>query len=154
MPLLLVHTVSDSEEDDMDDEDYREVCYLSIVSLFLSNSENCLDLNICLPMILLQLLTFQLFFTDLILTIMVTESNRCMQQVISRKWAMFRKNCTRITMYEMKGFLACNLNMGMIKIASHSIIVAHSLLPSYPWFGKMFTMHHFSLLAALLPPRQ
>jgi hypothetical protein len=115
MPLLLVHTMSDSEEDDIDDEDYKEVCYLSNVSLFLSNSENWLDLSICLPMILLQLLTFQLFFTDLILTIVVTESNRCMQQVISSKRVMFRKNCTRITMHEIKGFLACILNMGMIE---------------------------------------
>jgi hypothetical protein len=73
------HPVSDSEEDGMDGEDYREVCHLSNVSLFLSNPENSLDLSICLLMILLQLLTFHLFFTDLILTLMVTESNGCMQ---------------------------------------------------------------------------
>jgi hypothetical protein len=53
------HPVSDSEEDEdyMDDEDYREICRLSNLSLFLSNSKNCLDLSICLLLFLLLLLT-------------------------------------------------------------------------------------------------
>jgi hypothetical protein len=43
------HCVPDSEEDDMDDEDYRKFHHLS--NLFLSNSKNCLDLSICLLLI-------------------------------------------------------------------------------------------------------
>jgi hypothetical protein len=61
---------------------------------------------------------FQLFFTDLILTLMVTDSDRYVQQVISSKAAnipILLKNWARITMHEMKGFLACILNMGMSK---------------------------------------
>jgi hypothetical protein len=47
---------------------------------------------------------FQLFFTDLILTLMATESSRYAQQVISSKVVL--KNWTRITMHKMKGLLA------------------------------------------------
>jgi hypothetical protein len=61
---------------------------------------------------------FRLFFTDLILTLMVTESNRYGQQVISSKGSNVStplKKWTRITTHEMKGFLPCILNMGIIK---------------------------------------
>jgi hypothetical protein len=91
-----------------------KVCHLSNLSLFLSNSKNCLDLSICL----LLLLTTISFFTDLILTLIVSESNRYVQQVISSKAGnvpTLLKNWTRITIYEMKGSLACILNMGIIK---------------------------------------
>jgi hypothetical protein len=59
-------------------------CHLSSLSLYLSNSKNCLDLSICLLLILF-IAYFHLFFTDLIFTLMVTESNRYAQQVISCK---------------------------------------------------------------------
>jgi hypothetical protein len=39
------HPMSDSEEDDMDDDDDD---HLRNLSLFLSNSKNCLNLSICL----------------------------------------------------------------------------------------------------------
>jgi hypothetical protein len=53
------HPLSDSEEDDMDDENYMEIWHLNKISLFLSKSKNCLDLSICL-LILLLLLTSSL----------------------------------------------------------------------------------------------
>jgi hypothetical protein len=60
---------------------------------------------------------FNLFFTDLILTLMVTEFNKYEQQVISKAGNAPTplKNWTRIIMHEMKGFLACILKVGIIK---------------------------------------
>jgi hypothetical protein len=76
---------------------------------------------------------------------MVTESNRHAQQAIGSKAGNIPtplKNQTRITMHEIKGFLAYILNMGIIKkltTASHW----STLFPSYPMIGKMFTKHCF-----------
>jgi hypothetical protein len=50
---------------------------------------------------------FHLFFTDLIFTLMVTESNRYAQQVNSSKAGnvlTLLKNWTKIAMHEVKGF--------------------------------------------------
>jgi hypothetical protein len=99
--------VSDSEEDDVDDEYYEEIL----------SSEQPLPLPFQFqelsgpkhmpPPDSPPVACFQLFFTDLILTLMVTESNKYVQQVISSKVdnvPTLPKNWTRITMYEMKGF--------------------------------------------------
>jgi hypothetical protein len=51
------YSVSDSEEDGMDDEDYREILSPEQPLPFLSNSKNCLDLSICLLLILLLVFT-------------------------------------------------------------------------------------------------
>jgi hypothetical protein len=92
---------------------------------------------------------FHLFFTDLILTLMVTESNRYARQVITIKAGnvpTLLKNWTRIIMHEMKEFLACIVNM----VTTIKPIIASywSTLCSQatPWFGKMFTKHCFSHL--------
>jgi hypothetical protein len=61
---------------------------------------------------------FHLFFTDLILTLLVTESNRYAQKVITSKAGNVPtslNNCARITMQEMNGFLVCIQNMGITK---------------------------------------
>ncbi|XP_021936450.1 piggyBac transposable element-derived protein 4-like [Zootermopsis nevadensis] len=92
---------------------------------------------------------FLLFFTDFILSLMVTESNRYAQQFITSKGgnvSTHLKNWNRITTPEMKGFLACILNMGIVK--KPTIASYWSILPSQatPWFGKMFSKHRFSQL--------
>jgi hypothetical protein len=51
-------------------------CHPSNLSLFLSNSKNWLDLSIMPPPESPPIACFHLFFTDLILTLMVTESSR------------------------------------------------------------------------------
>jgi hypothetical protein len=61
---------------------------------------------------------FHLFFTYLILILMVTESNRYKEKVISSKVVnvpTLLNNWTRNTLHKMKGFLICILNMGIIK---------------------------------------
>jgi hypothetical protein len=77
--------VSDTEEDDMDDEDYREI--LSPEQPFLlpfQFQELSGPKHIPPPIVY-----FHLFFTDLIITIIVTKSNTYAQQVIAIKWVMF-----------------------------------------------------------------
>jgi hypothetical protein len=118
----------------MDDEDYREI---------LSPEQ-----NLPLPFQFQQLpgpkhmpapdsppIAYFHLFTDLILTLLVTESNRYAQQVVSSKVGNVPtplKNWTRITMHEMKGFLACILNMDIIKkptIASYWSILCSQATP-------------------------
>jgi hypothetical protein len=90
---------------------------------------------------------FHPFFTDLILTLMVTECNRYVLQVSSSKVGnVLTQLKNRITMHMMKGFLACIENMGIIKkptIASYWSTVCSQ---ANPWCRKMFTKHHFSHL--------
>jgi hypothetical protein len=106
--------VSDSEEDDMDDDDYRKICHLSNFSLPLQFQELPGPKHTSMPPPdSPPVAYFQLFFPYLILTLMVTEANRYVQQVITNKAAhvsTLLKNWTRFTMDEMKGFL-----MGIIK---------------------------------------
>jgi hypothetical protein len=95
------HPVSDSEEDNMDDGDYREI--LSPVQ-FLPLSFQFQELSgpKHMPPPDSPVAYFRLFFTDLILTLMVTESNRYAQQVISSKAGNVHtllKNGTKITMH-------------------------------------------------------
>jgi hypothetical protein len=92
---------------------------------------------------------FHLFFTDVILTLMMTESNRYMQQVISSKAGnvpTLLKNWTSIAMHEMKGFLACILNVGIIKKPATASFWSTVCSQAVQWFGKMFTKHSFSHL--------
>jgi hypothetical protein len=53
------HPVSKSEEDDTDDETTGKFCHLSSLSLFLSNSKNCLDLSIFLLLLLTSIFSSQ-----------------------------------------------------------------------------------------------
>jgi hypothetical protein len=74
------------------------------------------------------------------------KSNRYVQQVSNsevgnvatplRKW-------TRITMRQMKGFLVCILNMGIIKEPTIASYWSTHCSQANPWFTNMFTMHHF-----------
>jgi hypothetical protein len=90
---------------------------------------------------------FHLFFTGLILTLTVTESNRHAQQVISSKVGYvpaLLMNWTRITMHKMKGFPACILNMGIIKKPTTASYWSNLRSQATAWSGKMFTRKCFS----------
>jgi hypothetical protein len=150
------HPLSDSEEDDMDADDYREILSpeqpLPLPFQFqeLSGPKH-------MPPPDSPIAYFHLFFIYLILTLMVTESKRYVQQVISSKAGNAPtplKNGTRFTMYEMKGFLACILNMGIIKkptVASYWSFLcskAHPMIWENVYLASLFP------LSALLPPHQ
>jgi hypothetical protein len=53
------------------------------------------------------------------------------------------KELEQITMHEMKGFLACILNMGIIKKPTIASYWSTLCSQATPGFGKMFTKHHF-----------
>ncbi|XP_023221147.1 piggyBac transposable element-derived protein 4-like [Centruroides sculpturatus] len=89
---------------------------------------------------------FNLFFTMSLLSLMVAESNRYAKQVINGmggKVPEYLKNWNRITVKEMKGFLACVLNMGLIKKSSIASYWSTSDSQATPWFRKMFSKHRF-----------
>jgi hypothetical protein len=145
------HSVSDSEEDNMNNEDYREILSTEqpLPHPFqfqeLSGPKH-MPLPDSPP---IAYSYFHLFFTGLILTHMVTESNRSVQQVISSRASNVPttlKNCTRTTMYEVKGFLACILNTGIIKKPTIAPYWSTLCSQATPWFGKMSTKHCFSYL--------
>jgi hypothetical protein len=56
------------------------------------------------------------------------------------------KNWTKITTHKMKGFLACILNMGIIKEPTTAPYWSTFCSQAIPWFEKMFTKHRFSHL--------
>jgi hypothetical protein len=98
---------------------------------------------------------FHFFFTDLILNLVVTESSRYAQQVISNKVSnvpTLLKNWTRITMHERIPGL--NSKYGHHQKASHSIILVHSLFPNHPMVWENVYQALLFTLAALLPPCQ
>jgi hypothetical protein len=142
------HPVSDNEEDDMDDEDYREILSpAQPLPLHFHFQELFGPKHV--PPDSPPIAYFHLFFTDLINTLMVSESSRYVQQLISSKVGnvpTLLKNWTRITMHEKKGFLACMLNMGIIKEPSTASYWSTLSSQATPWFGKMFTKHHSSHL--------
>jgi hypothetical protein len=113
--LTTAHPVSDSEEDGMDEEDYREVLLPEQPLPLPFEFQELSGHKHMPPCDSSPIACFHLFLTDLILTLMVTESNRYAQQVISSKVGnvpILLKTgpelpCTR--------FLVCSLNMGIIK---------------------------------------
>lgn len=143
------HPVSDSEEDDMADEDYREILAPEQQLPLPFQFQELSGPKHMPPPDSPPISYFNLFFTDLILTLIVTESNRYAQQVIRSKAGNVPtplKNWTRITMPEIKGFLACILNMGIIKKPTIASYWSSLCTQATPWFGKMFSMRRFSHL--------
>jgi hypothetical protein len=97
------HPVSDSKEDDMDDEDYREINSFTYQPLPFQFQELSGPMHTPTPDSPPSAY-FHLFFTDLILTLMVTESNRYAQQ-IQITCAIFRwsiKGCVSLTFFSIK----------------------------------------------------
>jgi hypothetical protein len=122
---------------DSDDEDYRKILTLEQPLHLPFQFQELSGPKHMPPPNSPPIAYFHLFFIDLIL--LATEFNRYEQQVITSKAAnvpTLLKNWTRITMHEIKGFLACTLNMGIIKkptIASYW----STLFPKAPHdFGK------------------
>jgi hypothetical protein len=141
--------VSDGEEDDMDDEDYRKVLLPEQPLPLPFQFQELSKPKHMPPPDSSPIANFQLFFTDLILTLMLTESNRYAQQVISSKAGDVHsplKNWPRITMHEMKGFLPCILNMGIIKKSIIASYWSTFCSQATPWFKNVFTKHRTSHL--------
>jgi hypothetical protein len=150
------YSVFDSEEDDMDDDDYREILSPEQPFPLPFQFQELSGPKHMPPSDSPPIPYFDLFFTDLIHTLMLRESNRYAQQVISSKVGNIPtplNKWIRITTHEMKGFLACILNMGIIKS------------PPFHRTGPLSFPSHFMVLenvyqallfplTVLLPPHQ
>lgn len=138
------HSVFESEKDDMDNEDYREILSPEQPFPLPFQFQELSGPKHVPPPDSPTIAYFHLFFTDLILTLMMTESNRYAQQVISSEAGNVptpRKNWTRISMHETpKG--------------KHAIILVHSLSPSHHMVWENVCHALLFPLAAPLPPHQ
>jgi hypothetical protein len=101
---------------------------------------------------------FHLFFTDLIITLMVTESNRHAQLVIFSKVGNVLTLLKKLNQnYNARDDRIPGLyyKYGHHQKANHSIILVHSLFPSHPMaWENVYQALLFPLAAVLLPPRQ
>lgn len=96
---------------------------------------------------------FNLFFTAALITNFVTETNRYATQSISnaiRSGTLKPKSRASewlpVSFGEMRAFIACILNMGLLR--KSTIASYWSTLPcsATPWFGKMFSRNRFQLI--------
>jgi hypothetical protein len=92
---------------------------------------------------------FELFFTTSFLMLIVTETNRYAMQYISSnnlKDKSRAKEWLPVRLEEVRAFIACVLNMGLVR--KPTIFSYWSKLSSgaTPWFPKMFPRNRFQLI--------
>ncbi|XP_023216812.1 piggyBac transposable element-derived protein 4-like [Centruroides sculpturatus] len=136
---------SDSD-DEMEDEDYREVFSPEEPYPFPFIFQEESGPKHMPPPDSPPIAYFYLFFTSTLLSLMVEETNRYAQQVINgmgNNVPSYLKDWTKVSVPEMKGFLACILNMGLIKKPTIASYWSTSPSLATPWFGKMFSRHRF-----------
>lgn len=96
---------------------------------------------------------FNLFFTEILLNIFVTETNRYANQTITELADNLsprsrKQNWVAVGLTEMKAFIAVILNMGLIRKPTIPSYWSTKDSQATPWFRKMFTRNRFQLLLA------
>ncbi|XP_067120118.1 piggyBac transposable element-derived protein 4-like [Centruroides vittatus] len=89
---------------------------------------------------------FNLFFTVSLLSLMVAESNKYAKQVINGiggEVPPYLQKFKKITINEIKGFLAVVFSMGLVKKSKIAKYWATSGCTVTPWYGQMFSKHRF-----------
>lgn len=94
---------------------------------------------------------FNLFFTEVLLRLFVTETNRYANQTITAKRDAsspnsFLRKWVPVTLLEIKMFIATVMNMGLIRKPSIKSYWSTSRSQSTPWFGQVFTRARFEQL--------
>lgn len=93
---------------------------------------------------------FRLFFTESLLGIFVTETNRYANQVIQslpETSPRSRKNdWIPVSLNEMMAFIAVIINMGVVRKPTIPSYWSKSESLATPWFGKMFKRNRFQLI--------
>ncbi|XP_049844055.1 piggyBac transposable element-derived protein 4-like [Schistocerca gregaria] len=88
---------------------------------------------------------FNLFFTTTLLQLIVTDTDHSAKQFITKHATLSKpyKKWKNVTSTEVRGFIACLLNMGLNK--RPTMLSYWSTKPSqaFSWFGKMFSAHQF-----------
>lgn len=94
---------------------------------------------------------FDLFFTQTLLRLMVTETNRYAdQELLSRENNISPKSRLRswakVTVSEVRAFIVVILNMGLIRKPTLKSYWSTSSSQATPWFAKMFSRSRFENL--------
>ncbi|XP_067140739.1 piggyBac transposable element-derived protein 4-like [Centruroides vittatus] len=146
LPSLSSPAAPSDSDDEMENEDYREVSSPEKPYPFPFLFQELSGPKHMPPPDSPPIAYFYLFFTSTLLSLMVEETNRYAQQVINgmgNNVPSNLKNWTKVSVPEMKGFLACILNMGLIKKPTIASYWSTSSSQSTPWFGKMFPRTRF-----------
>ncbi|XP_023216792.1 uncharacterized protein LOC111619320 [Centruroides sculpturatus] len=148
-PTITQPAAPSDSDDEMEDEDYSEIlspeepCPLPFSFQELSGPKHMP------PPDSPPIAYFYLFFTSNFLPLMVKETNRYAWQVkngMGNNAPSYLKDWTKVSVPEMKGFLACILNMGLIKNPNIASYWSTSYLSHSSWFGEMFSKQRFSRL--------
>ncbi|XP_023216810.1 uncharacterized protein LOC111619332 [Centruroides sculpturatus] len=148
LSTLAAHSDSD---DEMEDQVYREVFSPEEPQPFPFPFCEVPGLKHMPPPDSPPIAYFYLFFTSTLLSLMVEETNRYAQQVLNamgNNVPSYLKNWTKVSVPEMKGFLACILNVGRKKSLDQAIYWYTSPIQSDSWFRKMFSKQRFCQLVS------
>ncbi|XP_066992310.2 piggyBac transposable element-derived protein 4-like [Anabrus simplex] len=89
---------------------------------------------------------FNLFFISFLLNLMVSDTNCYAHQFLNKnkdKLSPQLRKWKDVTLIEMRGFLACILNMGINRKATIASYWSTFSSQSTPWFANMFSFHRF-----------
>ncbi|XP_067140704.1 piggyBac transposable element-derived protein 4-like [Centruroides vittatus] len=142
-------TAYSDDDDGMEDQNYREVFSPEEPQPFPFTFQELPGPKHMPPPDSPPIAYFYLFFTNTLLSLMVEETNRYAQQVINglgNNVPSYLKDWTEVSVPEMKGFLACTMNMGYIEQSDIPLYRFTSPIESTWWFREMFSKRRFFLI--------
>ncbi|XP_023213149.1 piggyBac transposable element-derived protein 3-like [Centruroides sculpturatus] len=138
-------------DDEMEDRDYREVFSPEEPQPFPFSFREVPGPKHMPPPDSPPIVYFYLFFTSTLLSLMVEETNRYAQQVLNgmgNNVPSYLKNWTKVSVPEMKGFLACILNVGRKESSDPARYWCTSPIQSDSWFREMLSKQRFCQLVS------
>ncbi|XP_043263437.1 piggyBac transposable element-derived protein 4-like [Colletes gigas] len=105
--------------------------------------------NHTLPRAAAPIAYFYLFFTNILLETIVNETNAYADNFLSRRNLHPNSRARKwqdITISELKGFIACVINMGLQKRPTISSYWSTNNSQYNPWFHQMFSRNRFQLI--------
>ncbi|XP_067140719.1 piggyBac transposable element-derived protein 4-like [Centruroides vittatus] len=146
LPSFFSSTVCSDSDDEMEEEDYREVLSPEEPQPPPFSFQELPGPKHMPPPDSPPIAYFYLFFTSSLLSLMVEETNRYAEQVrngLGNNVPSYLKNWTKVSVPEIKGFLACILKMCLDKKPTIAFCWSTSPTCYVPWFHKMFSKQRF-----------
>ncbi|CAK9832789.1 PiggyBac transposable element-derived protein 4 [Anthophora retusa] len=109
--------------------------------------------NHTLPRAAAPIAYFYIFFTNILLETIVNETNAYADNFLSRRNLYPNSRARKwkdITISELKGFIACVINMGIQKWPTISSYWSTNNSQYNPWFHRMFSRNRFQLILKFL----
>ncbi|XP_023213147.1 piggyBac transposable element-derived protein 4-like [Centruroides sculpturatus] len=144
-------TAHSGSDDEMEDQEYREVFSPEEPQPFPFPFREVSGPKHMPPPDSPPIVYFYLFFNSTLLSLMVEETNRYAQEVLNgmgNNVPSYWKNWTKVSVPEMKGFLACILNLGRKESSDHHRYWCTSPIQSESWFPEMFSQQRFCQLVS------